>query len=129
MDELKAYKRQILLGYTVAGVATSLISLFATTSDVQEEIPTPKALVLLAVMVIPMCIGNIIARDVSSLDDSGSPFAHLQALKDEAPITLATLTCIVTLDVAIYIAELPSLLMVLPPIAGGFFLDSRLRKS
>ncbi len=127
MDGLKAYKRQILLGYTVAGVAASLISLLAVTRDLQQNIPTPEALVFLAIMVTPMCIGNIIARDVSSLADSWSPFAHVQALRNEAPITLAALACIFALDVAIYFAGLPSLLMVLPTIAGGFFLDSRLR--
>ena len=126
MDELKAYRGQIFLGYTIAGVATSLISLFVTMGDVLEEIPVPKALVFLAVMIIPMCIGNIIARDISSLDDSWSPFAHLQALKDEAPIILTTLAFVVTLDVVIYFAKLPSLFMMLPPIVGGFFLNGRL---
>ena len=38
MDELAAYRRKILFGYTVAGVAVSLTALFAVTTDVLQEI-------------------------------------------------------------------------------------------
>lgn len=127
MEELKGYRRRILLGYTIAGVATSLVILFATAKDMLEEIPLPRAMFFLAIMVIPLCVGSIVAKDISSLDESWSPLAHWQALKDEAPILLGAMALILVIDAAFYLAELPRL-MPFPPILIGWLLNSWMRE-
>lgn len=122
MDDLKAYRRRILFAYTVAGVAASLLCVFAFTSDMLQEIPLPQAMGFLAIMIVPLCIGSIVAKDVTSTDDDWSPFSHWQALKAEAPILFATIAAILIADALLYLAELPRL-MAFPPILAAWFMN------
>ncbi len=121
MDELAAYRRKILAGYTIAGVLTSFALLFAFTSDMLKEIPIPKALGYLAVMIFPMIIGEIISKSVTSTEDGWTPMAHWPALRAKAPLTIGGIALVVLIDVLLHQAEL-NWLMVFPPILLGLLL-------
>ncbi len=128
MDELKAYRRRILVAYTVAGVAASLLCVYASTTDMLQEIPLPQAMGFLAIMIVPLCVGSIVAKDVTSVDDDWSPFAHWPALKAEAPLALAAIAGILIADALLYLAELPRL-MAIPPILAAWLINRRTEQS
>lgn len=126
MDELKEYRRRILAAYTVAGVAIALIAVWASTSDLSEEIPLSRALMFLVVMLTPMCMGNIVARDIASVDNSWSPFDHWNALRAEGPTVLFVLAAMLAIDLGLHAMGL-RWLVVIPPLMAGWILNCRLR--
>lgn len=128
MEDLKAYRRRIVVAYTVAGVAASLLCVFASTTDMLQEIPLPQAIGFLAIMFVPLCVGSIVAKDVRSIDDDWTPLAHWQALKAEAPILLAAIAAILITDVLLYLAELPRL-MAFPPMLAAWLLHRWIQDS
>jgi NADH:ubiquinone oxidoreductase subunit 2 (subunit N) len=125
IDELKEYRRRILAAYTVAGVAFTLIAVWASTSELSEEIPLSRALMFLVVMLTPMCMGNIVARDIASVEDSWSPFDHLNALRAEGPIVLFVLAAMLAIDLGLDLMGL-RWLIVIPTLIAGWILNSRL---
>lgn len=121
---LLAYKKQVFVGYAVAGFVVALVYLWTSVDSPIDTVPNHVAAIFICAMILFVWIGAAIARDLKSVDDAAGPHAHLSSLRRDLPLGLLSLAAMGPIAWLLAAAEVPRLILV-PAIAYSYWMRSR----
>ncbi len=121
---LLVFRKQVFLGYSIAGFVVALIYLWSLVDSPVDALPNHVVVVFICVMILFVWAGAAIARDLTSADDAAGPHLHVQGLLKDLPFGLMSLVGIGVLTWLLSWADVPRLIAV-PAIGYGWYMRRR----